>query len=134
MTFTKKYPYVLDHLFLIIITKVLKTLLVIAVILFLPLNAMALSHVVQVDWEYPSNVNVDGFGLYHDDNLVCTTYDPNVTSLDCRIDVPGGETKFFLTAFYNDGTEGPRSAPYSLILPGNGLPPAIYHLLLKPKG
>ncbi|MHB8790254.1 MAG: PKD domain-containing protein [Desulfobulbaceae bacterium] len=73
------------------------------------------SRVIQTEWEYQYNENLSGFRLYHENNPVCEKTDPTATSMNCEVEAPDGETQFTLTAFFQDNTESPHSAPFFYI-------------------
>ncbi len=73
-----------------------------------------------VEWEYDSyntsgNV-VGGYNFYKSGVKICTSNDPNATSLDCNFDSLEGTFNFTLTAVYTDDTESQHSSPYSFTL------------------
>lgn len=97
------------------IMKCAKILLLVAGILTLPLNVLAISRIIHAEWEYQYNSNGAGFRLYYENTPVCETTDPDATSMDCTVDVPDGESWFTITAVLPDGTESDHSPPFSYI-------------------
>ena len=81
--------------------------------LFLVTPAQA--RVIQAEWEYQQSESLAGFRLYYENNPVCETTDPTARSLNCTVEAPDGEAQFTLTAFFQDATESPPSAPFSYI-------------------
>jgi PKD repeat protein len=90
-------------------------LLIIAglVVLILPSDALTKPRVIHVEWHYQYDGNVGGYRLYQDGNRICETNDPDATAMDCSVSLPDGEFFFTLTAYFQDGTESPHSAPFA---------------------
>lgn len=97
--------------------KNVKTLLAFTVFLLFPFPAMALQHVIHIEWVFQNTDTVAGFRLYHENSAVCSTDDPKATSMSCSIDAAGGESFFTLATVYKDGSESPHSPPYALVFP-----------------
>ncbi len=92
-----------------------KILYVILVILLFPSIAQSIPRIIHAEWEYQSYEDVSGYRLYHENSLVCATADPTATAMDCTVDASDGESQFYLTSYFQDGTESPPSAPFSYI-------------------
>ena len=95
--------------------KLVQTLLTATAFLFSPITGLAQPHVIHIEWAFQNTDNVGGYRLYHENSVVCSTEDPDATSMSCSIDVADGESFFTLTSIFQDGTESPHSPPYSLI-------------------
>ena len=86
---------------------------------------------IHVEWGYtpPSAPAVTGFKLYQEGAHVCQWPGETVTSGDCDAPITKVSTGFTLTAVFNDGTESPHSAVFTLILPAGV--PVIKSIIIK---
>lgn len=93
-------------------------ILILSALLILPgigIVAPAQSRVIQAEWEYQSNASLAGFRLYYENNPLCESTEPAARSMTCEVEAPDGEAQFTLTAFFQDATESPHSAPFNYI-------------------
>jgi PKD repeat protein len=88
--------------------------LIVALICWLPISALATTQSIHVEWGYtpPSEPTVTGFKLYQEGVFVCQIQDPNASAMDCEVTLTAATTNFTLTASFSDGTESPHSAPF----------------------
>jgi hypothetical protein len=86
---------------------------------------------IHVEWGYtpPEDISVQGFRLYQDSAKVCEWAGATITSGDCSVSLTRRSTDFTLTAAFGDGTESPKSAPFTL--PDVGPAPQIIILIGK---
>ena len=132
MIITKNRQMILNQYFRKFISKLIKTLLTLGALAFVPQTAMALQNTILVEWQFPTNPHVVGFRLYHENDVVCSTDNIYDNTMYCKIDLPSGKALFTLTALYIDGTESAQSSPYPLDIPRNTILPFLYYLILKP--
>lgn len=93
------------------------TLFSLIVISFLAvLVPTAQARTIHAEWTAQNIPGIDGYRLYHQNNLACDITDPNATSVNCEVDIADGETWFTLTYYMEDGTESGHSAPISYTL------------------
>lgn len=85
-------------------------------------TAHAKEHSIHIQFQYNINAipekQVEGYNLYKAGDLICNTSlsETETQDFECSFESPGGAFPFTLTALFNDGTESPHSAPFSLLL------------------
>ncbi len=85
-------------------------------------TAYAKEYSIHIQFHYSTNAvpgkQVVGYNLYKDGTEVCNTgYTRNeIQDFECSFESPGGDFSFTLTALFDDETESPHSAPFSLLL------------------
>lgn len=72
---------------------------------------------IHIEWAYDNSQDapVDGFHLYKENSVVCSTSDPAARHMDCNFESPYGTFVFYLSAYSADSV-GPLSAPFSFTL------------------
>lgn len=88
-------------------------------ILFVPTLVQSKSRIIHVEWEHQNNENVSEYRLYLENNIVCVSSNPNAISMDCTVDVLDGESLFYITSYYENGTESAVSEPFPYIFSEN---------------
>ena len=82
----------------------------------------AKEHSIHIQFQYNINAipekQVQGYNLYKAGEAICNTSlsRSETQDFECSFESPGGSFPFTLTALFNDGTESPHSAPFSLLL------------------
>jgi len=82
----------------------------------------AKEHSIHIQFQYNINAipekQVEGYNLYKAGEAICNTSlsRSETQDFECSFESPGGSFPFTLTALFNDGTESPHSAPFSLLL------------------
>ncbi len=84
-------------------------LLLVFLVFSMPFLAEASLRNITAQWEYPEIENITEFRLYNGNVLVCTTKEPEASSLNCNIDLSDGEYDFSVTVVFSDGTETEHS-------------------------
>lgn len=59
-----------------------------------------------------SGKTLAGYKLYEDSFPVCITHDPAATTITCSFITVNGTHSYELAAYYTDGTDSPKSAPF----------------------
>lgn len=72
---------------------------------------------IHIEWTYDTSqsIPVDGFRLYIENSVACSTSNPAARAMDCDFESPYGTFDFYLSA-YSANSEGPLSAPFSFTL------------------
>lgn len=113
------------------------TLILITQAIFCFLTAFAIraaDYSIHIEWGYtpPSEPPVSGFQLYQEGVPVCSTSNPDATSMDCDVSIIGSSTDYTLTALFTDGSESPHSATYTFSVNGEPQPePPAYPTIYK---
>lgn len=85
-------------------------------------TAQARERSIHIQFHYNINAipekQVEGYNLYKAGELICNTSITRAETQDfeCSFESSGGSFPFTLTALFNDGTESPHSAAFSLFL------------------
>lgn len=82
--------------------------------------AATTTHTIQAAWSAytaPSGYTLLGFNLYQDGVQACQTSSPSATSLDCTVSLSTDTANFTLAASFSDGTESPKSEPFTFTRP-----------------
>ena len=89
-------------------------LFIIFAFLLFSASVASASHSIHIEWGYtpPSEPDITGFTLYQFGQPVCSTSNPDATSMDCEVNLVQEVTDFTLTANFSDGSESPHSAPF----------------------
>jgi hypothetical protein len=106
-----------------------KTLLLLSLLFFIPgisMGAELRNLEVQFAFtapDYPAK-QLTGYRLYMDGQQVCTTNDPSISRLTCKIMTQVGTCDFTLTACYSDGSESPPSPSFPFTFDSTPVTPA----------
>jgi hypothetical protein len=98
------------------------------VLLLLPAFGQAAleEHGIQVDFAFDASSVVGkqlaGYRLYKEGELICESGPIEEQSLSCSIASTTGTFAFTLSAYYDDGTESPQSAPFDFTIFGSEAP------------
>jgi len=82
----------------------------------------AKDHSIHIQFQYNTDAvpgkEVVGYNLYKNEETICNTGISETTTqaFECTFESPGGSFPFTLTALFDDETESPHSAPFSLFL------------------
>ena len=115
--------FALNHLTHLPHKNMIRTILraLVVVICHLPVFSSAATNVsIHAEWQTytaPSGYTVGGFNLYQEDQLACQTQGATSTTVDCLVSLSADSTNFTLAAVFTNGTESPKSAPFTFVTP-----------------
>ncbi len=95
----------------------------------------ASAHDIHIEWSYtqPNDGRVlAGYNLYMEGAKVCTSNNPEDSSIDCTVQAEDGEYDFTLTSLFTDSTESSHSEPYSFSLVSGSEPALVASISTTP--
>jgi hypothetical protein len=87
-------------------------------LLLLGIAGAADERVIQIEYAYtpPEVPKLEGFVLYQNNIEICTTTVINTNTFDCAFNSLPGTHNYTMAATFVDGTEGPKSPPYTFTI------------------
>ncbi len=91
---------------------------------------------LHIEWSFQyspiEGKELGGYYFYKEGVKICTSSDPNATSMDCSFDSEEGTFQFTLTSYFTDNSESPHSAPYTYSLSPTAEPELVAVIATDP--